>query len=274
MPEFSRFPGPFADSRRRRRLEWLGIALLSGALFGLFVLRPINDFVAWHEHEVNSPSAWAYVWNELMQSLSGAKPSKTGFYAVVGALISLLAAAFYSGVHERNRKIDELTAELGRDLDALIGAGESDSLEFKSSFRWDLNERRTNRALEVVIMKSLAGFLNGRGGTLLIGVGDEGNLIGLEGDYQSLKKRDRDGFEQALMTASAHHLGGDLAPYLQVVFHKSHDTEICRVIVAPSPRPVYLEQSGTPKLYLRSGATTRELNVKEAMDYQASRWPG
>ena len=123
-------------------------------------------------------------------------------------------------------------------------------------------------------MKSLAGFLNGRGGTLLIGVSDDGDILGLETDYRSLKKQDRDGFEQALMTTVAHQLGGDLAPYLRVLFHKSHESEICRVIVSPAPRPVYLEQSGSPKLYLRAGATTRELNVREAMDYQASRWPG
>lgn len=272
MPERSRLLVPL--SRVSRRVELLVIALLTGALFGLFVLRPINDFVAWHEHEVDATSAWAYAWAEMSASLKGAKPSKTAFYAVVGSLFSLLAAGFYSSVHERNRRIDELTAELGRDLDALIGAGESGSLEFKSTFRWDIKESRTNRALETVIMKSLAGFLNGRGGTLLIGVADNGEIIGLEQDYQLLKKRDRDGFEQALITAVAHHLGGDLSPYLQVVFHRSHDKEVCRVIIEPAPRPVYLEQSGAPKLYLRSGATTRELNVKEAIAYQTSRWPG
>jgi hypothetical protein len=262
-----------ASSPASRRARLLIFSLLVGAVFGLFVLRPINDFVAWHEHEVNAPSAWAYVWTELGDSLRGIKPSKTLFYAVVGSLFSLLAASFYSSVHAHNHRIDELTAELGRDLDALIGAGESNRLEFKSSFRWDLQENRINRALEMVVMKSLAGFLNGQGGTLLIGVSDAGDILGLDWDYRTLKKRDRDGFEQTLITAVANHLGGDLAPYLQVVFHTAHDKEVCRVIVDPSPRPVYLEQSGSPKLYLRSGVTTRELNIKEAIDYQGSRWP-
>lgn len=262
------------SSPASRRAELLVFSLLIGAVFGLFVLRPINDFVAWHEHEVDAPSAWAYVWNEVSESLQGVKPSKSAFYAVIGSLFSLLAASFYSSVHQRNHRIDELTAELGRDLHALIGAGESDSLEFKSSFRWDIKEGRTNRALETAILKSLAGFLNGRGGTLLIGVADDGEILGLEQDYQLLKKRDRDGFEQALITAVAHHLGGDLAPYLQLIFHRVHGKEICRVIVDPAPRPVFLEQSGAPKLYLRSAATTRELNVREAIDYQTARWPG
>jgi hypothetical protein len=271
MPISSRFDTSFPGGSRR--LELLGIALLTGALFGLFVLRPMNDFVAWHEHEVDAASVWEYVWTEMRGALQGEKPSKTAFYAAIGSLFSLLAAGFYSSVHERNHRIDELTAELGRDLDPLIASGESEALEFKSTFRWDLKENRTNRTLENVVMKSLAGFLNNkRGGTLLIGVADDGQVIGLEHDYRSLKKPDRDGFEQALISAVAHHLGGDLSPYLQVVFHRTHDKEVCRVIIASAPRPVYLEQSGAPKLYLRSGTTTRELNVREAIDYQSSRW--
>jgi hypothetical protein len=245
---------------------------MTGALLGLFVLRPINDVVAWYEHEVYAPSPLAYVWTELVNSVHGLKPKKTALYALVGALAGLLTTRLYMTVYESHRRIDELTAELERDLDALIEAGESGSLEFKSSFRWDIKEQRTNRSLETVVMKSLAGFLNGRGGTLLIGVADDGRVVGLEQDFQTLKRRDRDGFEQALMTAVAVQLGGDLAPFLRVVFHSAHGQEVCRVIIAPAPRPVYLEQGSAPKFYLRSGATTRELNVKEAMDFQATRW--
>lgn len=271
MPAQSR--APHWSAAAKRRTEIVAAALISGALLGLFVLRPINDFVAWHEHEVSAPHWWNYVWDELAGSLRGAKPSKTMFYAAVGTLISLLAAAFYSIVHSRNHRIDELTAELGRDVEALIESGESDALEFKSTFRWDLAEQRTNRGLEIVIMKAIAGFFNGRGGTLLIGVSDEGQISGLEADYGTLKKPGRDGFEQALITAVASHLGGDLCPHLQIVFHGIRNKDVCRVIVAPSPRAVFLEQSGTPKLYLRSAATTRELNIKEALEYQTTRWP-
>jgi len=184
-----------------------------------------------------------------------------------------LSALFHGRVLERNRRIERLTSELQHDLAALIAAGEGDALEFKSSFRWDIQEQRTNRALETVVLKSLAGFLNGSGGTLLIGVADNGQVLGLEADYKTLKRQDRDGFDQALMTAIATQLGGDLAPSLQLVFHSFKGQEVCRVIVSPAPRPVFLEQGGNPKLYLRAGAATRELNVKEAIGYQATRWP-
>ncbi len=261
-----------ADSRNSHKFSFWITALVVGALFGLFVLRPINDFVAWHEHEVNAPSALGYMWSELSGSLRGLKPTKTLFYAGVGGLFALLSAFFYGRVLDRNRRIASLTSELQHDLAALIAAGEGDQMEFKASLRWDLNEQRTNRALEMVILKSVAGFLNGSGGTLLIGVADDGTVLGLEADYKTLKRKNRDGFDQALMSLIATQLGGDLAPSVQILFHVIQDSEVCRVILSPAPRPVFLDQGGNPRLYLRSGAATRELNVKEAIDYQATRW--
>ncbi len=78
----------------------------------------------------------------------------------------------------------------------LMATGENDRIEFKSSLRWDVKEQRVNKQLEKVVVKTLAGFLNAEGGTLLIGVDDAGAVIGLAGDYEALRKRDRDGFEQ------------------------------------------------------------------------------
>jgi hypothetical protein len=60
------------------------------------------------------------------------------------------------------------------DIDGLVARGESDLVEFKSSARWDYREQKVNKALEHVIVKTLASFLNGKGGTLLIGVDDAG----------------------------------------------------------------------------------------------------
>ncbi len=248
------------------------LALTVGILTGLFVLRPINDFVAFHEHEVNAESWTSYVLGELTGSLQGKKPSKTAFYAVAGGILGLFFAAFYIGIHDRNRRIGQLTAELEKDIEALIAQGESSVLEFKSSLRWDYRENRVNRSLEMPVLKTLAGFLNAGGGSLLIGVDDSGSILGLEHDYQTLKKPNRDGFEQSIYGAVATKFGGDIAPYVQIVFHQVAAREICRLIASPAPRPVYLDQDGLPKLFLRSGATTREMNVREGIEWIAARW--
>ncbi len=124
-----------------------------------------------------------------------------------------------------------------------------------------------------MILKTLAGYMNGNGGTLLIGVADDGAVVGLDQDYKTLKKPDRDGFEQAVMTAIASKIGADACRSVQMVFTSLENKDVCRVMVAPASRPVYVKDGDTPKLYVRTGVSTRELNVQEAINYTSARWP-
>ena len=71
-------------------------------------------------------------------------------------------------------------------LEELIAKGKSEELEFKSSMRWDFKEGTVNEMLEEEIVKTIAAFSNREGGTLLIGVNDDGEVLGLEGDYHTL----------------------------------------------------------------------------------------
>ena len=82
---------------------------------------------------------------------------------------------------------------LEQSIPSLINEGENEFVEFKSSLRHDYYQVKTNKNLEMVIMKSIAGFLNAKGGTLLIGVDDFGEVLGLDNDYFTLKKKLRDG---------------------------------------------------------------------------------
>ena len=250
------------------------IAALVGAAVGIFILYPINEFVYFSEHRPlveSTPGGFAL--SQLQQSLHGGTPRKTAFYAIVGIILSVAAAALYSAMHRGLQRIEQLSAALGEDLRALIARGESNNLEFKSSFRWDLRENKLNRGLEAVVLKTLAGYMNGNGGTLLIGVADDGSVAGLENDYRTLKKPDRDGFQQVLMTAIATKLGGDACHVVQMVFHSLDSKDVCRVMVGPAHRPVYVKDGDTPKRYVRTGVSTRELNVQEAINYTSARWP-
>ncbi len=260
--------------RLKARLRILVIALALGAAVGIFVLYPTNEFVYFYEyHPGAAKSPTGFAWEQLQRSLHGGTPRKTVFYAIVGMVLSVAGAALYSTMQTRSERIEQLSAALGDDLRALIARGESANLEFKSSFRWDLRENKINRALEGVVLKTLAGYMNGQGGTLLIGVADDGTVVGLAQDYQTLKKPDRDGFEQVLMTAIAAKLGGDACHTVQTVFHALDSKDICRVIASPAHRPIYVKDGDNPKLYVRTGVSTRELNVQEAINYTLARWP-
>ncbi len=160
------------------------------------------------------------------------------------------------------------------DVAALCEVGEGAALEFKASLRWDINERRTNKTLERVVTKTAAGFLNRRGGTLLIGVDDAGGAVGLGADYATLSRPDRDGFERHLLQVITAGLGGHVRRFLSVDFATVDGNEVCALSVRPSDGPVYLQDGGEPRLYVRTGNATTPLALDDAVDYVGTRWPG
>ncbi|MFI3136581.1 MAG: ATP-binding protein [Methylococcaceae bacterium] len=261
----------------QQQLKVYVITVLVGGLIGILVLAPSYDYINAREHAADPLSSIGYVLSQIKNILMGKGTEDDAglliFYAEIGAMIGLFSLILYNFIHQRLRHIDYLKAELSKDLPFIIRQGEGPHLEFKSSLRWDMVESRINRSLEVVVLKTLAGFLNSHvGGTLLIGVADNGEIIGLEKDYQTLKKPNQDGFEQTLMTAISTNLGADLCAFVHVLFHVVDGKDVCRLIVSPSPRAVFLEQGNTPKFFVRTGGGTRDLNIQEALGFVARRW--
>jgi predicted HTH transcriptional regulator len=70
---------------------------------------------------------------------------------------------------------DELRSiEKTADLDSLISNGETTRLEFKQTMQWDTKLQKRNPELLRACVKTVCAFLNGEGGTLLIGVTNSG----------------------------------------------------------------------------------------------------
>jgi len=102
-------------------------------------------------------------------------------------------------------------------------------LEFKSTVCWDLREGKKNPELEAVIRYTVAGFLSANGGTLRIGVADDGSIVGLQPDYGTFKKPNQDGFELFLTELLLGGLGKDLATSFRTTFHEVDGKDVCRV---------------------------------------------
>lgn len=64
----------------------------------------------------------------------------------------------------------------------LIAGGETRAVEFKSTLRMNLHTGQVDDKIQVSALKTIAGFLNAKGGTLLIGVADNGEVLGLDAD--------------------------------------------------------------------------------------------
>ncbi len=170
----------------------------------------------------------------------------------------------------------ESSAQSTRSVEEILASGESETVEFKSSARWDYKAQKQNRELEAVIVKTVAGFLNRDGGILMIGVDDSGTVLGLERDYSTLSTRkDRDGYYQLLVNLFSSTFGKGLVPsYLSIAFDRVSGREVCMITVKRAGAPVFVGEGQQKRLYVRSGNTTQELNISETVQYVKANWAG
>lgn len=247
-----------------------------GALIGVFILHPFTMVIYWLEF--NPPEALdfsllKFVLTKMAAAFFGEMIFMTCIFSGIGVCLGLVFWVYHKKLSIKEKTINFLSSELERDIASLIKNGEAETLEFKSSVRWDFRQHKVNKALELVIVKTIAGFMNNKGGTLLIGLDDEGVPLGLEQDYNTLKKKNRDGYEQFIIGLISSHLATDLCLNISVMFQDFEFKEICRVIILPSQCPVYCQNGNKIQFFLRTGGGTRELNVKEATEYIAHHWP-
>lgn len=154
----------------------------------------------------------------------------------------------------------------------LILNGENYHLEFKQSLRWDLRQDIVNKDLEKAAMRTIASFLNVEGGSLLLGVADNKTVAGLEQDYQSLPRQDRDGFENHFNHIFNSMLGPRFRPFVKLNFEKINNRDVCLVQIGPSDSPVYLKANSAEEFFIRTGNAVAALAMSEAQDYIKSRW--
>jgi hypothetical protein len=175
-----------------------------------------------------------------------------------------------------NERMRELIAHIEppkpQSLQEMIAGGESPVMEFKSSLRWDLRTQQVNSELQKVIAKTVAGLMNFEGGTLLIGVADDGTVLGIESDLKTLQPPDRDRFHIVIRQLIIDYLGAEFSQYVHVSFREHDSRTVCIVRVDPSPKPVYLSDRNTTEFYIRAGNTTRPLDVQTAHDYINMHW--
>lgn len=157
-------------------------------------------------------------------------------------------------------------------LVSLISEGEHERLEFKETLRWDVVAAIQNKKLEEVVIKTLAGFANRLGGTLLIGVADDGTIHGLERDYACLGGNS-DRMQLHLTNLVTNHFGQAYrAARIRVGFPEHEGTEVCRIDIDRSPSPVFVttkDARDTPaeRFFVRSGNSTQELSPSQTAAY-------
>lgn len=166
--------------------------------------------------------------------------------------------------HKEPKKVDELKER--------ILNGENEGLELKSTMRYDLREGKVNKKLEFVIAKTISAFLNSEGGDLIIGVEDNGNVLGIEKDLQTLSKKNTDEFELHLRQIIKKYLSESFEKYIKITFPKVDEKIICLVKISKSGKPVFISYEGSESFFVRNGNSSIPKNRKEQSEYEKLHW--
>jgi len=187
----------------------------------------------------------------------------------------LLASQFNEFLNNITTTSEE---SVSMNVEELINQGENSSLELKTTLRWDLKTNQINKKLEEVVLKTIAAFSNGEGGTLIIGVTDEGDIEGLHHDYSTLNNGDKDKFEIHLRNLLNKEFGVDFSTNsLSITFPEINDKELCMIEIKTGLKPIYntsTDSNGnkTQKFYVRSGNSSQEVPINEIAEFISKRF--
>ncbi|MGB2958214.1 MAG: ATP-binding protein [Bacteroidota bacterium] len=149
------------------------------------------------------------------------------------------------------------------ELRNLLTQGEGMKLEFKATMRWNLRANIEDRKMEHAVLKSVAAFLNTDGGTLLVGVSDQGEVLGIELD----KFPDSDKYLLHFANLLKRSIGKKHLNNIHYQLVGNSGCQVLRVDCTKSTIPVFLLKGKTEEFYIRTGPSSIPLSTSESVQY-------
>ena len=140
--------------------------------------------------------------------------------------------------------------------------------EFKSTIRVNLHTGQPDPKIEHGVLKTIAAFLNSKGGTLFVGVNDEGEVVGLNKDNFS----DEDKMALHLDNLIKTQLGGAVFACIKTKFSELGEKRFLAIECAPSNKAVFLKNSIGEEFFIRAGASSPALPGSQAHEYIQQRF--
>lgn len=243
---------------------------LTGVCIFYFLIHPLTMVMYWFEFNKGNVTNFNLVDIITQRSLHAFSFYMTGMSAIfllIGLATGLGSGIYYRNIQKKNKMLLKQEQFLNLNIEQIIEQGENEYTEFKSSLRYDYFKKISNKELEIVIAKSIAGFMNANGGKLILGISDNGEVLGLENDYFTLKHKNRDGFERRVYEIISSYLGTEFCSFAHIYFYARNEKELCAIEVIKSSAPVYLNCEKSSTFYLRTGNATTSLSVRETVNY-------
>ncbi len=144
-----------------------------------------------------------------------------------------------------------------------INQGEGPTVEFKSSIRANLKTGKHGKEIEFAWLKAVVAFLNSSGGTLLLGVNDNGEILGLH----------KDGFENDdrcllhIKNLTNQYIGAEFSSKVSTHLVTSEMHRVVMLECRPAPNPVFLKIGKNEEFYIRSGPSSTKLSPSQMISF-------
>ena len=150
----------------------------------------------------------------------------------------------------------------------VVEQGETTTVEFKSTLRINLHTGEKDPRMELAVLKTLAGFVNSSGGTLVIGVADDGEPVGIEAD----KFPNEDKMYLHLVNLIKDRMGAAHMMYMHPRFDDYEGERVMVVECLPGKSPIFVKDGKVERFFVRTGAATTELQGSQAQEFIQKRF--
>jgi len=146
-----------------------------------------------------------------------------------------------------------------------IKYGESTKLEFKSTLRYNIHSKCNDEKIENSVLKNIVAFCNSDGGEILIGINDEGEILGTELD----NFRNRDKFMLHLGNLIENRIVPSIDEFIDYKIIEINQKEICQIICRKSSKPSWFkpDKNKDEQFFIRTGPSSKPLSPMKAFEY-------
>lgn len=186
-------------------------------------------------------------------------------------------STFLEEEETNNLDVEDADEDIVKSTQKLISIGESPNTEFKSTLRVNLHTNKPDDKMELACIKTIAGFMNTKNGTLIIGVADNKEILGLNTDFESFGNKEDllDEFQKHLDNLVEKYIGNSAYSLIKIYFPEIDGEMICRIDVNfRKSGAIYVKNKSknTEEFYIRRAASTTALNPSEMMNYIENHW--
>ncbi len=201
---------------------------------------------------------------DLTANMAGAFfVSAVGYYYIKDGKVIIISSLISRFVEGNPRIFGVNVEDHSKKIINLINEGEGDKVEFKSTLRTNLHTSLTDKKMEHAVLKTIAAYLNSNGGTLLVGVSNDGEILGMEKDGFPDKDKLNLHFTN-LIKAS---IGSEYLPFINHDLITIDGKSVLKIECLQSNKHVFLKAGNGEEFYVRNGPSSVRLDGSSLVDY-------